>query len=195
MAKRKSKKKAKSTLAKSLISLILVLILAIAGYAYQDELPFELPFDLSAIFGSETTLPTGSGTVGGPLSDIPSIADPEYLTVHYIDVGQSDSILITCGGEYLLIDAGETDSKNTVIHYLNDLGIEELDLVIATHATPVRSVCTAAMGQDFSGMSKIGWTANASISVFEYENGRFTAVYTSRTDHLGDLSTFLPSNV
>ena len=66
---------------------------------------------------------------------------------------------------------------------------------IATHATPVRSVCTAAMGLDYKGMTKIGWTANASISIFEYEDGRFTAIEVSRTDHLGELKTVLPSNV
>ena len=66
---------------------------------------------------------------------------------------------------------------------------------IATHATPVRSVCTAAMGLDYKGMTKIGWTANASISTFEYESGRFTAIEVSRTDHLGELKTVLPSNV
>ena len=66
---------------------------------------------------------------------------------------------------------------------------------IATHATPVRTVCTAAMGLDYKGMTDIGWTANASISIFEYEDGRFTAIDVSRTDHLGELKTVLPSNV
>ena len=140
MAKKKSKKKSKNTFAKGLISLILVLLLAIAGYAFQDE----LPFDLQSILGDiplpsmgttdNDTLPGGNGTVGGPLADIPSITDPDHLTVHYIDVGQGDSILVTCGGEYMLIDAGETDSGNTVIHYLNNLGIDRIDLVVATHA-------------------------------------------------------------
>ena len=96
-------------------------------------------------------------------------------------------------------DGGESICQlyNRIIATMKELAQknEGKTVCIATHATPVRSVCTAAMGQDFSGMSKIGWTANASISVFEYENGIFTAIYTNRTDHLGDLSTFLPSNV
>ena len=66
---------------------------------------------------------------------------------------------------------------------------------IATHATPIRSVCTAAAGLDASDMAMIPWTANASISLFEYEDGIFTAVYTSNTDHLGDLRTAPPTNV
>jgi broad specificity phosphatase PhoE len=66
---------------------------------------------------------------------------------------------------------------------------------IATHATPIRAVCTAAAGLRFSDMAKIPWTANASISLFEYENDNFKAIYTSNTDHLGDLRTKLPTNV
>ncbi len=68
-------------------------------------------------------------------------------------------------------------------------------ICIATHATPIRSVCTAAEGGRAEDMSRLGWMPNASISLFEYENGRFTAVYTGHIDHLGDLSTFLPKNV
>ncbi len=122
MARRKSKKKTRQKVIKGVISLILALIVLIAGYFFKDELPF----------GDE--VPSGSGTLGGPIATIPAITDPDYLTVHYIDVGQGDSFLITCGGEYMLIDAGETDKDNTVIHYLNDLHIDRLDLVVGTHA-------------------------------------------------------------
>ena len=48
------------------------------------------------------------------------------LYVHYIDVGQGDSELICCGGEYMLIDAGEPSASDTVVDYLNDHGIERL---------------------------------------------------------------------
>ena len=117
---RKMKKRTKRKLQKGIISIILVLILAIAGYTFQDQLP-------QGFLGNDAT-------VGGPLANIPAVTDPDYLTVHYIDVGQADSILITCGGEYMLIDAGEKDSQDTVAHYLTDLGIARLDLVVATHA-------------------------------------------------------------
>ena len=66
---------------------------------------------------------------------------------------------------------------------------------IATHATPIRSVCTAAKGGKAEDMSKISWTPNASISYFEYENGIFTAVQTGIVDHLEGICTSLPSNV
>ena len=66
---------------------------------------------------------------------------------------------------------------------------------IATHATPIRAVCTAAAGYPAEDMGKIPWTANASISIFEYENGKFCAVCISKTEHLGELCTSLPKNV
>ena len=55
------------------------------------------------------------------------------LYVHYIDVGQGDSELISCGGEYMLIDAGEPSASDTVVDYLNDHGIEKLDYVVCSH--------------------------------------------------------------
>ena len=66
---------------------------------------------------------------------------------------------------------------------------------IATHATPIRVVCTAARGLGAEHMAEVKWTANASISIFEFENGAFSAIATSLTDHLGELRTALPSNV
>lgn len=116
---RRSKKRARK-IRKVLFSLLLALIVAIAGYFFKDQLPFD--------FGSEP-----AGTLGGQVSSIPAVTDPNYLTVHYIDVGQGDSIFLACGGEYMLIDAGEADDDDRVIHYLNDLGIDEIDLVVATH--------------------------------------------------------------
>lgn len=55
------------------------------------------------------------------------------LYVHYIDVGQGDSELICCGGEYMLIDAGEPSASDTVVDYLNDHGIERLEYVVCSH--------------------------------------------------------------
>lgn len=38
--------------------------------------------------------------------------------VHFIDVGQADCILMTCGDKAIMIDAGETDSYKTIASYL-----------------------------------------------------------------------------
>lgn len=129
MAKKKTKKallKRRKRIQKSVVSLFLLLLLAVACYFFQDELPF--------LNGQDATPSAGNGTLGGQISTVPSPDETGYLSVHYIDVGQGDSILLTCGGEYMLIDAGENDGDDTVIRYLSDLGIQSLDLVVATHA-------------------------------------------------------------
>ena len=55
------------------------------------------------------------------------------LSVHFIDVGQGDSILIQSGDHDMLVDAGENDQGDTVVTYLHSQGIEKLDYVIGTH--------------------------------------------------------------
>lgn len=59
--------------------------------------------------------------------------DSNKLAVHYIDVGQGDSILIQLHGKNMLIDAGPTDSRNKLIKYLKKLKISKLDYVVETH--------------------------------------------------------------
>lgn len=62
-----------------------------------------------------------------------SAANPDKMEVHFIDVGQGDATLITCGGHAMLIDAGD-DSKGTMIqNYLQKQNIEKLDYLILTH--------------------------------------------------------------
>lgn len=55
------------------------------------------------------------------------------VQVHFIDVGQGDSILIEAEDSAMLIDAGENNMGATVVKYLKDQGIERLDYVIGTH--------------------------------------------------------------
>lgn len=56
------------------------------------------------------------------------------LEVHFIDVGQADSILIkTPTGESMLIDAGNNADSDLVYSYLKAQNIEKLNVVIGTH--------------------------------------------------------------
>lgn len=58
---------------------------------------------------------------------------PGSITVHYIDAGQGDAILITCGTESMLIDGGSNDTAGSVEAYLSRQGIEKFKYVVATH--------------------------------------------------------------
>lgn len=55
------------------------------------------------------------------------------MLVHYIDVGQGDSILIQVNNKNLLIDAGPKSDKEKLFSYLSSLNINKFDYVIATH--------------------------------------------------------------
>ncbi len=63
----------------------------------------------------------------------PSTTSDAEVSVHFIDVGQGDSILIKSGGENILIDAGEAEYGDTVVAYLKSENVDKLDYVIATH--------------------------------------------------------------
>lgn len=56
------------------------------------------------------------------------------LSVHIIDVGQADSILLQCNGENLLIDAGNNDDNILVYDYLQKQGVKTLQYAVGTHA-------------------------------------------------------------
>ncbi|NLJ78387.1 MAG: MBL fold metallo-hydrolase [Tissierellia bacterium] len=70
---------------------------------------------------------------GGPISH----TSEDYasgLRVHFIDVGQGDSTFIEFpNGKTSLIDAGTRGAGDRVVEYINDLGIDKIDYLIATH--------------------------------------------------------------
>jgi competence protein ComEC len=58
----------------------------------------------------------------------------QNLSVHYIDVGQGDSIFVELpNGETMLIDAGESEYGSTIAAYIKDLGYNGITYLIATH--------------------------------------------------------------
>lgn len=65
--------------------------------------------------------------------DKPNIAVNGNLSVHFIDVGQGDSILVSSNGANMLIDCGESEKTDHVIRYLRESGVKRLDYVVATH--------------------------------------------------------------
>ena len=53
--------------------------------------------------------------------------------VHFIDVGQADSILIQCDGENLLLDGGNKSDSSLIYSYLKKYEITNLKYVINSH--------------------------------------------------------------
>ena len=58
----------------------------------------------------------------------------DLLKVHYLDVGQGDSIFIELpNNETMLIDAAESYQSENIINYLKYLNYQKIDYVIGTH--------------------------------------------------------------
>ena len=55
------------------------------------------------------------------------------VSIHFIDTGNSDAILIHQGEVAALIDGGDNDDEILVVDYLKAQGIKRLEYVIATH--------------------------------------------------------------
>ncbi len=55
--------------------------------------------------------------------------------VHFINVGQGDCIFIEMpDGKTCIIDGGDESASTTVVSYIQDLGYEQIDFLIATHS-------------------------------------------------------------
>jgi competence protein ComEC len=55
------------------------------------------------------------------------------VTVHFIDVGNGDSILIQSSKGNVLIDGGSKETEKMVMQYINDVGVTHFNYIIATH--------------------------------------------------------------
>lgn len=108
MARRKSKKGKTS-----LLAILIVAVILIVGSKVVPQEAWNSAFDKSGVTDSL------SSTAG--------------MAVHFVDVGQGDCTVIESNGKFMLIDSGEADKAQTVINYLNNLGVEKLDYCIATH--------------------------------------------------------------
>jgi len=65
------------------------------------------------------------------ITPIPSLTATPAFTVHFIDVGQGDAILIDKGDTDILVDGGPTSAN--VLAYLQGQGVDDIDLLVATH--------------------------------------------------------------
>lgn len=68
-------------------------------------------------------------------------------------------------------------------------------VLIASHATPIRSLMWRLTGKPLSYMQQIDWVSNASVTELFYDDGVLTAGKISQDGHLGALVTALPSNI
>ncbi|HEX3039934.1 MAG TPA: MBL fold metallo-hydrolase, partial [Caproiciproducens sp.] len=74
------------------------------------------------------------GTGGNTEQTKSASAAPGESLIYFLDVGQGDCELIRLKtGENILIDAGTPDTAQKLVSVLKQLGVEKIDLLVATH--------------------------------------------------------------
>lgn len=69
-----------------------------------------------------------------PTASVPptaAIEPPPPLTIHFLDVGQGDAILVTMNGRRLLVDGGP--SRERLRTRLQALGVTDIDAILVTN--------------------------------------------------------------
>ncbi len=68
-------------------------------------------------------------------------------------------------------------------------------VVIATHATPIRSLLCRVQGWPLARMKDIGWVSNASVNIVRVEDDRWMLEQKGLDTHLAELKSYFPANV
>ncbi len=88
-------------------------------------------FSILLLTGCTQAIEPGDSTSGSNVKPVTSVNDE--VSVHIIDVGQGDSIFIQTPKENIIIDGGNKGKGQTVIEYLKQQGVTQLDAVVSTH--------------------------------------------------------------
>ncbi|MBR0026822.1 MAG: MBL fold metallo-hydrolase, partial [Clostridia bacterium] len=137
MTKKKSKGRPSKerVIAFLIVVAVLVLIYACLEPSVIEELGLPVlwtPVPQETAAAKPTTKPTSKPKKETNSSS--AAPSEKALTAHILDVGQGDSILlISPNGKTMLVDTSESKYYEVIDAYLTELGIEKLDVVVATH--------------------------------------------------------------
>ena len=114
-----------------IITIALIIIVAICGG--ESELSKIFTAQANYSNSSEVVENLDNVTITTGNDCITNIPNDGNLRVYCLDVGQGDSILISNNEKTMLIDASTNEMGNTVVKYLQDLGISKIDYLVGTH--------------------------------------------------------------
>ncbi len=110
----------------------------LGGYHYHHGYPAHLhengvcPYEDAP--SEEESEPAAAKAPKPAAAPEPPQAPGGVLTVHFIDVGQADSILIQMpSGRVMMIDAGNNGDGGALKKYLQALNVKRIDVLVGTH--------------------------------------------------------------
>ena len=125
-----------------IVALIVALVVGFASISTAQERGHDLLSGMNIPALGELNIP-GIGEINIPsFGGMPEPArrpadnlseDGDTVEVHFIDVGQGESILIIAPEKNVLIDGGDNGFGPTVLRYLDAQGVSSIDILIATH--------------------------------------------------------------
>lgn len=109
----------------NIYKLIIIVVIIIGAIFSKDYLNYDKNDEAINNLNSKSSVTTSE--------ENPLINVDGNLQIHFIDVGQADSILIKQDNNYMLIDGGNNEDGDMLVKYLKEQGVEKLDYIIATH--------------------------------------------------------------
>ncbi|MDO5843821.1 MAG: ComEC/Rec2 family competence protein [Methanocorpusculum sp.] len=121
MARKRTSKKKQKQQKQIVLAVLFIILIAAVGIFGGGE--------ISGLFGHKTN--------STPLA--PLVTDEHAFSMHVVDCGQGDAILLSKDGHFALVDAGETmspsdrEARDKILAYLESVNVSKLDFVLITH--------------------------------------------------------------
>jgi competence protein ComEC len=116
------------------ISLALLLLMLMIIITSCGKLHFDDSFNASASNDLSKSANHTATSHSLLKADIIHAPTKGKLSVYFLNVGQGDATYIkTAAGDDILIDGGKNEAGPVVVDYLHQLGVDDLEVMIATH--------------------------------------------------------------
>ena len=123
-AKKYKPKKASAKVFKGAVTVVLILAVIVFGYFYDQE-----TFTFSDFFEN-----VYYSYISPPAAPAFSLQGEGETTIHFVDVGQGDSIIIELpDGKNMIVDGGPAKSRYALFAAIDALNIKKFDYVLLTH--------------------------------------------------------------
>lgn len=126
-----TKKNKKKSFIKDFLITLFLGVLIIIGAIISNRFPDEV----NNMIETNLNIPVNTANEALAINTIDStvVSADSKLQIYYFDVGQADSTLLIADGQTMLIDAGNDEDGILITQYIQGLGVEKIDYLVATH--------------------------------------------------------------